>query len=168
MFAKVIITTAMAGLATLGANAAPLTNDVAQALETINNVRSVAGNPSLVQNKDIYEPIKLSARQDLNPGPFIGDITFFNPALGACGWTDNDGSMIVALSHIKMGSQSNGNPLCGRTVRIKGPNGQTDVKVTDKCMGCAETDIDVSPAVFEKVVGDKGLGRVGNIEWSLI
>lgn len=55
MFAKVIITTAIAGLATLGANAAPLTNNVAQALETINNVRSVAGNPSLVQNKDIYE-----------------------------------------------------------------------------------------------------------------
>ncbi|GJC80453.1 allergen Asp f 7 [Colletotrichum liriopes] len=118
--------------------------------------------------KDVFETIKLSTRQDLGLGPFKGDITFFSPGLGACGKTDNDGSMIVALSHLKMGSQSNGNPLCDRQVLIKGPKGDATVTVTDKCMGCAIHDIDVSPAVFEKVVGDKSLGRVGNIEWSLI
>ncbi|KAK2038575.1 SCP-like extracellular protein [Colletotrichum somersetense] len=118
--------------------------------------------------KDVSEHMKLSARQDLHPGPFWGDITFFNPGLGACGEFDGDGSMIVALSHIKMGSQSNGNTLCGRQVRIRGPKGEAVVTVTDKCMGCGFHDIDVSPAVFERVAGNQGLGRVGNIEWSLI
>ncbi|KAK1574452.1 SCP-like extracellular protein [Colletotrichum navitas] len=118
--------------------------------------------------KDVSEHMKLSARQDLNPGPFWGDITFFNPGLGACGRVDGDGSMIVALSHLKMGSQSNGNALCGRRVRIRGPRGEAVVTVTDKCMGCSIHDIDVSPAVFEKIAGNQGLGRVGNIEWSLI
>ncbi|KDN65612.1 putative SCP-like extracellular protein [Colletotrichum sublineola] len=118
--------------------------------------------------KDITEHVKLLARQDLNSGPFWGDITFFNPGLGACGRVDGDGSMIVALSHLKMGSQSNGNPLCGRQARIRGPRGEAVVTVTDKCMGCAVHDIDVSPAVFERVAGSQGLGRVGNIEWSLI
>ncbi|KAK1983607.1 SCP-like extracellular protein [Colletotrichum cereale] len=118
--------------------------------------------------KDVSEHIKVSARQDLNPGPFWGDITFFNPGLSACGRVDGDGSMVVAISHLKMGSQSNGNPLCGRQVHIKGPKGTATVTVTDKCMGCAAHDIDVSPAVFERVAGGLGLGRVGNIEWSLI
>ncbi|KZL85450.1 riboflavin aldehyde-forming enzyme [Colletotrichum incanum] len=86
-----------------------------------------------------------------------GHITFFSPGLGACGKTDNDGSMI-----------SNGNPLCGRQVLIRGPKGDATVTITDKCMGCAIHDIDVSPAVFERIGGDKGLGRVGNVEWSLI
>ncbi|KAK2024062.1 SCP-like extracellular protein [Colletotrichum zoysiae] len=118
--------------------------------------------------KDVSEHMKLSARQDLYPGPFWGDITFFNPGLGACGGFDGDGSMIVALSHLKMGSESNGNTLCGREVRIRGPKGEAVVIVTDKCMGCGVYDIDVSPAVFEMVVGNQGQGRVGNIEWSLI
>ncbi|EFQ35933.1 SCP-like extracellular protein [Colletotrichum graminicola] len=118
--------------------------------------------------EDVSENIKLSARQNLDPGPFWGDLTFFNPGLGACGRVDSDGSMIVALSHLKMGSQSNSNPLCGRQVRIRGPRGEAIVTVADKCMGCSIHDIDVSPAVFEKIAGSQGLGRVGNIEWSLI
>ncbi|UQC79524.1 SCP-like extracellular protein [Colletotrichum lupini] len=117
--------------------------------------------------KDV-EPPAVMARQDLSPGPFQGDITFFSPGLGACGWTDNDNSMIVALSHIKMGSQSNGNPLCGKTVRIQAEGKSVDVKVTDKCMGCAVNDIDVSPAVFKALLGDLGRGRVGGVTWTLV
>ncbi|KXH59754.1 SCP-like extracellular protein [Colletotrichum salicis] len=117
--------------------------------------------------KDL-EPPAILARQDLSPGPFQGDITFFNPGLGACGWTDNDNSMIVAISHIKMGSQSNGNPLCGKTVRIQAEGKAVDVKVTDKCMGCAENDIDVSPAVFKALLGDLGRGRVSGVTWTLV
>ncbi|KAK1995880.1 SCP-like extracellular protein [Colletotrichum falcatum] len=118
--------------------------------------------------KDITEHFQLSARQDLHPGPFWGDITFYNPGLGACGRVDGAGSMVAALSHLKMGSQSNGNPLCGRQVRIRGPREEAVVTVVDKCVVCAAQDIDVSPAVFEKVAGSHDLGRVGNIEWSLI
>ncbi|OHE92395.1 SCP-like extracellular protein [Colletotrichum orchidophilum] len=114
------------------------------------------------------KPTTIIARQDLSPGPFQGDITFFNPALGACGWTDNDDSMIVALSHIKMGSQSNGNPLCGKTVRIEAEGKSVNVKVTDKCMGCAVNDIDVSPTVFKALFGDLGRGRVTGVTWTLV
>ncbi|WYZ35195.1 hypothetical protein EsH8_I_001471 [Colletotrichum jinshuiense] len=118
--------------------------------------------------RDIHSHRDIARRQDTSPGPFTGDITFFNPALGACGWTDNDNSMIVALSHIKMGTQSNGNPLCGRKVRIEAEGNSVEVTVTDKCMGCAENDIDVSPAVFQQLLGDLGRGRVGDITWRLI
>jgi hypothetical protein len=88
--------------------------------------------------------------------------------MGACGEDDTGDDQskgIVALSHLLMGTQSNGNPMCGQTINIKA-NGKTATAVVkDKCMGCAEEDIDVSEMVYKQLFGGLGSGRMP-VTWS--
>lgn len=63
-----------------------------------------------------------------------------------------------------MGSQSNNNPLCGRTVTIRANGREATALVEDKCLGCAINDIDVSKKVFEELWGSVDVGR-GDVEW---
>lgn len=88
-----------------------------------------------------------------------GDMTYYDTALGACGWT-NDGTTekVVALSHLLMGTQSNGNPYCGKTITIEHGGKTTTAKVVDKCMGCEPYAIDLSDAAFQDLA-DMGVGR---------
>jgi hypothetical protein len=73
--------------------------------------------------------------------------------------------MTLALPVGLMGSQSNGNPFCGKTVSIKGTDGSIHQgTVTDKCMGCEGDSIDLTPALFN-AVAPGGDGRVHGIQW---
>lgn len=96
--------------------------------------------------------------------PCDGSLTFYDAALGACGWT-NDGTVesVVALPYGMMGTQSNGNPFCGMTITIKVGSKTTTAKVVDKCMGCVNNHIDVSRAAFD-VLADEALG-VTQADW---
>jgi hypothetical protein len=86
-----------------------------------------------------------------NGSPCEGDITYYEAGLGACG-TTNDGNTekVVALPHGLMGTQSNGNPYCGKTITIKctRTGKTTTATVVDKCMGCTGYSIDLSNAAF--------------------
>lgn len=94
-----------------------------------------------------------------------GDATHWDGGLGACGWNVNTASdMQIALPVGLMGSQSNGNPYCGRSVSIKGTNGIVSATVGDKCMGCTGDSIDMTDALFAAALPD-GDGRVKNVEW---
>lgn len=87
--------------------------------------------------------------------------------LGACGWTNTDTDLIVAISEqlfYQMGSQSNGNPACGKYINVKNGDKSVKVKVTDCCPGCSERSLDLSPAAFDKLA-DPSEGRI-NIKWS--
>ncbi|KAF5845281.1 hypothetical protein GGP41_002871 [Bipolaris sorokiniana] len=106
---------------------------------------------------------------------FEGDLTYYNPALGACGQTHDDGDAVVAVSHIlwdknQVGANPNTNSFCGRKIRAHRINERTgkdasiDVTVIDRCTGCKATDLDVSPAMFKKLA-DPDLGRV-TVEWT--
>ncbi|KAH7149276.1 RlpA-like double-psi beta-barrel-protein domain-containing protein-containing protein [Dactylonectria estremocensis] len=98
---------------------------------------------------------------------YSGEITFYDLGMGACGWDDSGkGSTdnIVAISHLVMGTQSNGNPMCGQTITIKSNGKTTTATVRDKCMGCAYDDIDVSDKVFDFLWGGPDKGR-GPAEW---
>ncbi|RHZ63577.1 RlpA-like double-psi beta-barrel domain-containing protein [Aspergillus thermomutatus] len=102
-------------------------------------------------------------------GPYSGDLTYYNPGLGSCGLTSTDSDMICAVSHVlfdaaSTGSNPNANPLCGLKLRLRRGGTTVDVKVVDRCVGCKVDDLDVSPAVFQKVA-DLDLGRV-TVEWS--
>ncbi|KAI0508469.1 RlpA-like double-psi beta-barrel-protein domain-containing protein-containing protein [Xylaria bambusicola] len=86
-----------------------------------------------------------------------GDMTFFNPGLGACGGTDNDGSPVVALNPVDYANGAN----CGRWITIQGNGHQTAARVVDLCPGCSNGDIDVSPAIFDDIAPlDVGRTRV--------
>lgn len=62
-----------------------------------------------------------------------------------------------------MGTQSNGNPFCGKSVTIKLGSKTVQAKVVDKCMGCEGNSIDLSNAAFE-VLADFAVGRT-QAEW---
>merc|ERR1712000_330680 len=99
-----------------------------------------------------------------------GDVTHWDGGLGACGWTVNTGSdMAIALPFAFMGTQSNGNPYCGRSVTLYNPTSGTTVQATvgDKCMGCVGRAIDCTDALFNAITDGTGDGRVSGIEWWL-
>lgn len=78
-----------------------------------------------------------------NTKTFTGDLTYYNPALGACGLQSNDNSDIVAVSHftfdaVQTGSDPNQNPLCGKKIRARrtredGKTVSVDLTVVDRC-----------------------------------
>ncbi|KAG5988094.1 hypothetical protein E4U52_006922 [Claviceps spartinae] len=101
-------------------------------------------------------------------GTYKGDITYYAVGLGACGQDDSgkdNSANIVALSHLMMGTQSNGNPMCGKTITIYGNGKSTTATVLDKCMGCNHNDIDVSEKVYKELYGSLESGRMP-ISWS--
>lgn len=96
-----------------------------------------------------------------------GDITWYYPGLGACGETNGDGDAVAAVSAAIYDAQN----VCGRYIKVSyakgGRKGEATVRVVDRCANCATNDIDLSPSAFEKVTGDKSLGRVsGSWEWA--
>lgn len=89
-----------------------------------------------------------------------GSITYFNPGLGACGETNGDGDYITAVSAALFDSQR----PCGRNIRVSYQGRSIVVRVVDRCAGCAYNDLDLSPAAFQAVIGDLGIGRT-NAQW---
>ncbi|KIH93115.1 expansin family protein [Sporothrix brasiliensis 5110] len=93
---------------------------------------------------------------------FTGDMTYYTVGLGSCG-TDQTGDdltqNIVAMNVEQMGSQSNGNPLCGQTITISANGNTATATIMDKCMGCAYGAIDVSEKVFTEIFGSLDVGR---------
>ena len=104
---------------------------------------------------------------------YQGDMTYYTPAAdasySACNIAAQPSDHIVAISQYRWApGNPNNNPMCGSTIGIYNPaNGQTlsDVKIVDKCMGCAEGDIDVSISVFDALGIDSSKGRVHGMDW---
>jgi len=105
---------------------------------------------------------------------FTGDLTYYAPALGACGITSSSSDSIVAVSHIlfdavQTGSDPNANPLCGlkiRATRFKDGAGErsADLTVVDRCTGCKVDDLDTTETVFGRLA-DVDQGRV-TVTWA--
>lgn len=88
--------------------------------------------------------------------------------MGACGVTSQDSDYIIAISHElydehDVDNNPNHNPLCGRKIRAHYQGKSVDVKVVDRCEGCAYNDLDFSPSAFTQLA-DKSLGRI-DITW---
>ena len=101
---------------------------------------------------------------------YKGDLTWYQTGLGSCGWTSGSSDKIVALSHVIMDAydtgNSNTNPMCGKMVTITGKDGSPyQAKVVDRCVGCAEGDLDLSEDFFNTVT-ENGDGRVPGMSWS--
>ena len=99
--------------------------------------------------------------------PCAGDMTHYTAGVGACGWPNNGTTdAVVALAHEYMGTQSNGNPFCGRnmTVKCTATGKTTTAMVVDKCMGCFGYSIDLSDKAYADL-DDEGVGREGATWW---
>jgi hypothetical protein len=108
-----------------------------------------------------------------------GEMTYYATGLGACGETNENGDNIVAVSHLlfdasgstsSQGGNSNANPLCGLMLRATRYNEEAgamrsvDLRVVDRCTGCAPTDLDVTEDTFEKLAPIAS-GRV-DVTWA--
>ncbi|KAJ1927650.1 hypothetical protein IWQ60_002753 [Tieghemiomyces parasiticus] len=98
---------------------------------------------------------------------FTGDGTYYSPSVGtgACGWDNSDSEKVVALNAPQFGEGNpNSNSNCGKMVNIKGPKGEVQAKIVDKCPVCKSGDLDMSPGAFDEIA-DEADGRV-SITWS--
>lgn len=98
-----------------------------------------------------------------------GDLTYYAPGLGACGWTNTTEQPIIAVAEKLFDSFSNGNPnnnpLCGLWITITGKDGNKHKgQVVDRCPGCAEFDLDLSQTLFNDATSN-GDGRVSGMQW---
>ncbi|KAK2590946.1 hypothetical protein QQS21_011365 [Conoideocrella luteorostrata] len=89
-------------------------------------------------------------------GRTSGDFTYYNTGLGACGWTNNDNELVAAVGHNLFDSQR----PCGRQIRVHYNGNSAVVKVVDRCGGCNDNSVDLTPAAFTEIVGSLGPGRV--------
>ncbi|XP_055351841.1 papain inhibitor-like [Paramacrobiotus metropolitanus] len=92
---------------------------------------------------------------------FKGDATFYAPGLAACGKTNKESDLIVAVSHVEYGKHANPNkaPVCGKCALVKadGTTKSVKVNVVDSCPGCNSGSVELSPAAFKKLASvDKG------------
>ncbi|KAI6380612.1 hypothetical protein MCOR25_001549 [Pyricularia grisea] len=104
---------------------------------------------------------------------YQGELTYYNPGLGACGEDDNDDSMVVAVGHELFDeagggdANPNNNRLCGRKIRVSADGGGDSIELTvvDRCEACQPTDLDLSPAAF-RMLADESRGRIkGEWQW---
>jgi hypothetical protein len=114
-----------------------------------------------------------------NTATFTGELTYYGPGLGACGEVSTEDDAIVAVSHLlfdaagsstNTGGNSNMNPLCGKMLRAqrydpdRGAMRSVDLKVVDRCTGCAPTDLDTTVAIFGEMA-NVDRGRV-DVTWA--
>jgi len=103
---------------------------------------------------------------------FTGQGTYFYPGLGACGKTNNNNQLIVAMGkgyfdgYPGATKNPNKNPICGRQLTAKYGGKSVTVKVEDRCAGCAGYyDLDFSPAAFQKLA-PLSKGRLSGVKWT--
>ncbi|TFY66344.1 hypothetical protein EVG20_g4747 [Dentipellis fragilis] len=98
-----------------------------------------------------------------------GQGTFFEVGVGACGITNVDTDLVVAVSQQLFdtfpgaGANPNANPICNKPITAHFQGKSVSVKVTDRCAACALNDLDFSPSAFSKLA-DQSAGRIA-ITW---
>ncbi|KAI4864293.1 hypothetical protein F4820DRAFT_449131 [Hypoxylon rubiginosum] len=110
---------------------------------------------------------------------FSGEITYYNAALGACGYEDSgkdDSENIVAIpkdfwdnisSATSYGLDQPAHPLCDKTITITAPDGTTaKATIRDRCVGCVGHAIDVTPKAFTDLFGSLEGGRL-DCSWEI-
>ncbi|OJT03036.1 hypothetical protein TRAPUB_6379 [Trametes pubescens] len=104
-------------------------------------------------------------------GTNVGQATFYATGLTACGITNKDTDYIAAVSHLLFdtypgynGVNPNSNPLCNRKVKATYQGKSVTVAITDRCTGCALTDLDFSPSAFDQLASED-LGRLSGMTW---
>ena len=95
---------------------------------------------------------------DAGEGTYYG----YTPATGNCSFTDDASPLVAAMNATDYAASK----MCGQCVRVTGPNGSVDVRIVDQCPECANGDIDLNQAAFERIA-NLAAGRVP-ITWRTI
>ncbi|KAI5455692.1 RlpA-like double-psi beta-barrel-protein domain-containing protein-containing protein [Mariannaea sp. PMI_226] len=93
---------------------------------------------------------------------FTGDVTWYNPGLGACQKTNYNWEPVAAVSAALFDTEQ----PCGRRIRVTSALSSVEVTVVDRCERCAYYNVDLSPSAFQQAIGELGIGRqVATWEW---
>lgn len=65
------------------------------------------------------------------------------------------------------GVNPNDNPVCNKQVTANYQGKSVTVTITDRCTGCAITDLDFSPSAFSQLA-DQSVGRISGMDWDWI
>jgi hypothetical protein len=109
---------------------------------------------------------------------YSGDATFYNIEAGttACGWRNRNNEYIVAMnapqwneraSRWSNDGRTNTGNQCGRMINIRYKNRSKRAVVGDLCPECKHGDLDLTPGLFQDLIGDKNLGRV-RVDWDWV
>ncbi|KAH9839118.1 plant expansin [Rhodofomes roseus] len=105
-------------------------------------------------------------------GTQTGDGTFYQTGLGACGVNNVDSDYIVAVSEDLFdnypgynGINPSNNPVCNKQITANYNGNSVTVTVTDRCVGCAVTNLDFSPSAFSQLASES-LGRLHGMTWT--
>ncbi|EIM92959.1 uncharacterized protein STEHIDRAFT_46059 [Stereum hirsutum FP-91666 SS1] len=97
--------------------------------------------------------------------------TYYATGLGSCGITNTDTDYIAAVSYLLFdsypgydGTNPNNNPVCNKKITATYQGKSVDITVTDRCTGCALTDLDFSPSAFDQLA-DESVGRISGMTW---
>lgn len=128
-------------------------------------VSSAAPAPSAVANTGTPAP------RSCSNGECIGDVTWYETGMGACGLVSGSDDPIVAVSTEVFDPKTpagnpNKNPLCGQKISISYNDQTFSATIIDRCVGCEEGDLDLSQGFFNSVTNN-GDGRVHNVKWTM-
>ncbi|KAF8916105.1 plant expansin [Mucidula mucida] len=106
----------------------------------------------------------------------VGEGTYYDPGLGACGITNVATDLIVAVSHTLYDTypgataNPNLNPICNKKLTANYNGRSVTVTVTDKCAGCAGLyDLDFTTSAIKQLVDDPvAVGRLTGVSWDWI
>jgi expansin (peptidoglycan-binding protein) len=100
-----------------------------------------------------------------------GNATYYNVGGGvtASGKNYSNEQLVCALNSQQFDPYTpNGNPnnntLCGKKIKVTGPNGTADVTIVDRLPSGQSGDLDLSPAAFDLIVGNRDIGRA-QVTW---
>ncbi|KAN0127316.1 expansin family protein [Lactarius tabidus] len=90
--------------------------------------------------------------------------TWYYTGLGACGWTNTNSQLVVAMPQSLY--NANGGSNCGQMVHISYGGNSIEAEMVDSCPGCGGNDLDMSEATF-KSLASLSVGVI-EIEWYFI
>jgi len=104
-----------------------------------------------------------------NTAQHTGDLTYYDPGLGACGIVSDPSDSVVSVSHlifdaVQVGGNPNLNILCGKKIRATREGRSMDLTVVDRCTGCQPNDLDTTTGVFD-TLAEREQGRV-EVVWA--
>lgn len=109
-------------------------------------------------------------------GVQTGDGTFFDVALGACGYTNQGTEFVVAVSFRVFdnypgygGVNSNTNPICGKKIKATYQGKSVTVTVVDRCADdtCLVGNLDFSRSAFTQLASLEA-GRIHGVQWTWV
>lgn len=165
---------ATSAAATSAAAAVTLASSSAAPVAAVSSVQAVAvssvGTTLATQVSSSSSAAAASSSSASSSGSYSGDGTYYDVGLGACGDTNTDTELVVAISSELYDQTRTGankpSSLCGKYANVSYGGKSVKVKIVDRCPGCAYGSLDFSPSAFTQIAS-QDLGRIHDIQWSL-